>query len=48
MEKLMPRVKRGRYVLIPTSAETRGHTTHSWPAVWQDHLKKFLPELPPE
>jgi homoserine O-acetyltransferase len=48
MEKLMPRVKRGRYVLIPTGPETRGHGTHSWPAVWQDHLKKFLAELPPE
>ena len=34
MEKLMPRVKRGRYVLIPTSDQTRGHGTHSLPAVW--------------
>ncbi len=48
MEKLMPRVKRGRYVLIPTGPDTRGHGTHSWPAVWQDHLKKFLADLPPE
>ena len=47
MEKLMPRVKRGRYVLIPTGPETRGHGTHSWPAVWQEHLKRFLAELPP-
>jgi len=46
MEKLMPRVRRGRYILIPTSPETRGHGTHSWPAVWQEHLKKFLAELP--
>ena len=46
MEKLMPRVRRGRYVLIPTGPETRGHGTHSWPAVWQDHLKTFLAELP--
>jgi homoserine O-acetyltransferase len=48
MEKLMPRVRKGRYVLVPTSPETRGHTTHSWPAVWGEHLKKFLTELPPE
>lgn len=48
MEMLMPRVKRGRYVLIPTGPETRGHVTHSWPAVWQDHLRRFLQELPPE
>jgi homoserine O-acetyltransferase len=46
MEKLMPRVKKGRYVLIPTGPETRGHGTHSWPAVWQDYLKEFLAALP--
>jgi homoserine O-acetyltransferase len=46
MEKLMPRVRRGRYIIIPTGPETRGHSTHSWPAVWQVHLKKFLAELP--
>ena len=32
MEQLMPRVRNGRYVLIPTSEETRGHGTHSLPA----------------
>ena len=47
MEKLMPRVRKGRYVLIPTGPQTRGHTTHSWPTVWQGHLKAFLAELPP-
>jgi homoserine O-acetyltransferase/O-succinyltransferase len=47
MEKLMPRVKRGRYVLIPTSGETRGHGTHSLPAVWGQHLETFLKELAP-
>lgn len=48
MEKLMPRVRRGRYVLIPTGPDTRGHGTHSYPAVWQEHLRKFLAELPAE
>jgi homoserine O-acetyltransferase len=47
MEKLMPRVARGRYVLIPTGPQTRGHGTHSWPALWQEHLKKFMEDLPP-
>jgi homoserine O-acetyltransferase len=42
MEKLMPRVKRGRYVLIPTSDRTRGHGTHSLPAVWGQYLAEFL------
>ena len=42
MEKLMPRVKRGRYILIPTSEQTRGHGTHSIPAVWGKYLEEFL------
>lgn len=46
MEKLMPRVRRGQYVLIPTGLDTRGHGTHSYPAVWQAYLKKFLANLP--
>jgi homoserine O-acetyltransferase len=46
MEKLMPRVKRGRYVLLPITDETRGHGTHSLPAVWSGHLKEFLATLP--
>jgi homoserine O-acetyltransferase len=47
MEKLMPRVKNGRYVLIPTSDRTRGHGTHSQPSVWHDYLAEFLRGLPP-
>jgi homoserine O-acetyltransferase len=45
MERLIARVPKGRYVLIPTGPETRGHGTHSWPAVWQQHLKAFLEDL---
>ncbi len=48
MERLMPRVSKGRYVLIPTSERTRGHGTHSQPAVWHDYLAEFLATLPPE
>lgn len=47
MEKLMPRVKNGRYVLIPISDATRGHGTHSLPAVWKSYLAEFLTTLPP-
>jgi homoserine O-acetyltransferase len=46
MEQLMPRVRRGRYVLLPTSEQTRGHGTHSLPAVWGSYLKEFLASLP--
>ena len=45
MERLIARVPKGRYVLIPTGPDTRGHGTHSWPALWQQHLKAFLAEL---
>ena len=46
MEKLMPRVKHGRYVLIPTSSHTFGHGTHSHPEVWGNYLAEFLRTLP--
>jgi homoserine O-acetyltransferase len=42
----MPKVKRGKYVLIPTSTLTRGHGTHSLPAVWGSYLRDFLTTLP--
>ncbi|MEJ7811032.1 MAG: alpha/beta fold hydrolase [Gemmatimonadaceae bacterium] len=45
MEALTPRVKRGRYVLIPTSAATRGHGTHTQAAVWKSYLRDFLATL---
>ena len=46
MEQLMPRVKHGRYVLLPITNETRGHGTHSLPAIWKGYLAEFLKELP--
>ena len=46
MEKLMPRVKHGRYVLIPTNDQTRGHGTHSLPAVWKQYLAEFIQRVP--
>ena len=36
------RVARGRYILIPTSDETRGHGTHSRPSVWKNYLLELL------
>jgi homoserine O-acetyltransferase len=46
MKQLMPRVKHGRYVLLPISDQTRGHGTHSLPAVWKSYLAQFLSDLP--
>ena len=42
LEAGMKRVKRGRYVLIPTSDATHGHSTHTWAAVWERELRDFL------
>ncbi len=36
------RVKNGKYVLLPSTAETRGHGTHSWPAIWGNNLEELL------
>lgn len=45
MERLIRRVPRGRFVLIPTGDDTRGHGTHSYPALWKFHLEEFLREI---
>ncbi len=47
VEKLMPRVPTARFVLLPITSETRGHGTHSRPAVWHDYLAEFMKTLPP-
>ena len=46
METLIKRVKRGRFVLIPISDQTRGHGTHTLPAVWKSELVRFLTGIP--
>ena len=45
MEPLVARVPHARYVLLPITPETRGHGTHSLPAVWKPYLAAFLSEL---
>ena len=45
MQELIKQVKHGRFLLIPISDETRGHGTHSLPAIWGGELVKFLQEL---
>ena len=39
-----PAAAKGRYILIPTSDETRGHGTHSLPAIWGKYLAELLKE----
>jgi homoserine O-acetyltransferase len=42
IERLMKRVPNGQFVLIPTSERTRGHGTHSLPAIWGNDLRRFM------
>ncbi len=42
MEADIQRVKKGKFVLLPITDETRGHGTHSLPAIWQNYLAELL------
>ena len=44
LEREIKRVKRARFILIPISEETRGHGTHSMPAIWGEYLAQLLRE----
>ena len=44
VEREMKKVPRGRFVLIPISDATRGHGTHSVPAIWGKYLAELLKE----
>jgi homoserine O-acetyltransferase len=47
MERLMPRVRRGQYVLVPISDVTRGHGTHTVAAAWERWFAPFVAGLAP-
>ena len=38
------KVRHGQFVLLPISNQTRGHGTHSLPAVWHAYLAKLMAE----
>jgi homoserine O-acetyltransferase/O-succinyltransferase len=42
LERCIKLVKNGRYVLIPTSDETRGHGTHSVAKLWKQYVVELL------
>lgn len=42
VEREIKRVSRGRYILLPTSHETRGHGSHSMPELWSRYLGELL------
>ncbi len=44
MPSAIRKVRRGEFVLLPITDQTRGHGTHSLPAVWKPYLAKLLEE----
>jgi homoserine O-acetyltransferase len=46
LEREIKRVPRGEAIVIPASADTRGHGTHTLAAVWKAHLAKLLASAP--
>ncbi len=48
LERCMPRVKNGRYVLIPTGPDTRGHGTHSIAKLWKQYVVELLATSVPQ
>jgi homoserine O-acetyltransferase len=42
LDEAIHKVKRGRYILLPITSETRGHGTHSLPAIWGKYLEELL------
>jgi len=47
LEREIKNVPHGRAVVIPISAATRGHGTHTWAALWKDHLGELIEESEP-
>src|SRR5439155_24293194 len=42
LERQIQRVRRGKAVVLPITPDTRGHGTHSLPALWKQHLGELL------
>lgn len=43
-ERESKRLRRGRFILLPASEATHGHGTHTWAALWKEHLLELLSE----
>ncbi len=41
-EQAVKRMPKAQFILIPASAETKGHGTHTWAKFWKDDLAKLL------
>ncbi len=47
LEREIEKVPNGTYVLLPITDQTRGHGTHSIPAIWGSYLEELLEESDP-
>src|SRR5262249_51544625 len=47
MPKEIRRVPHGRFILLPITDDTRGHGTHTLPAIWGQYLAELLRESDP-
>ncbi len=47
LEVEIQKVPNGRAVLLPITDETRGHGTHSIPAIWDPYLEELLAQSEP-
>ena len=45
LEELMPRVREGRFIVQPGSAESFGHLTMAHPELWSEHVAEFMRSL---
>jgi homoserine O-acetyltransferase len=45
LEELMPRVREGRFIVQPSSAESRGHLTMAHLELWSEHVAEFMRSL---
>ena len=48
MPKEIKRTPQGKFVLLPITDATRGHGTHTLPAVWSQYLTELLQESAPQ
>jgi len=45
MEELMPKVREGRFIVQPASAESCGHLTMAHPELWSERVTEFMRSL---
>lgn len=48
VEREIAHVAHGRFVLLPITSQTRGHGTHTLPAIWHEYLRQLLDESAPK